>query len=92
MSRRILDTFQDASGLPVTATFAAYMIEGGFRTYLEAQDSAGFDAWYSARWDEFAFANGLVSPFASGEDRRRVVDWLDQRATDHVAQRAVEAA
>lgn len=92
MSRRILDTYRDADGLPVTATFAAFMIEQGHARYREAHAAGDFNDWLSSRWDEFSFANGIVSPIASGEDRKRFVDWLDQRAVDHVARDAVEAA
>jgi hypothetical protein len=93
--RRILDTYKDADGLPVTATFAAFMLEGGFRSYREAQDSEGYDAWYSARWEQFCRSQPGRPPMAlmpMGDDRSRFVDWLDQRAVDHVARNAVEAA
>ncbi len=93
--RRILDTFRDADGLPVTPTFAAYMIEGGFKHYREAQDSDGFALWQAERWDEFCRSQPgrpHMTLVPMGQDRARFIDWLDGRAADHVARNKVEAA
>jgi hypothetical protein len=93
MTRRILDTFTDADGLPVTATFAAFMIENGFHTYREAQDSGGFVLWQAERWEEFCTAKGLdLIAAQTPADRARFIDWLDERAVDRTAQSEVEAA
>lgn len=92
-TRPILDSFTDADGLPVTATFAAFMLEHGYSTYREAQDSDGFTLWQAERWQEFCDAHGigiLIAPDPS--DRASFVDWLDDRAHDHAARREVEAA
>jgi uncharacterized protein CbrC (UPF0167 family) len=93
--RRILDTFKDADGLPVTATFAAFMLENGYSTYREAQDSDGFTLWQSERWLEFCNAVTAGAPTflaPTKEDRARFIHWLDARAHDHAARREVEAA
>jgi hypothetical protein len=92
MSRQILDTYKDADGLPVTATFAAYMIEGGFRTYREAQDSGGYLDFMRTRWSEFAAKIGSKALVPVMEERARFIDWLDARAVDQIARQAVEAA
>lgn len=92
MSRQILDTYRDADGLPVTATFAAFMIEGGFRTYREAQDAGGYLDFMRARWGEFSAKIGSKALVPVMEERTAFIDWLDQRAVDQLAQRAVEAA
>jgi hypothetical protein len=95
MTRRILDDYRDDDGLPVTGTFAAYMIEGGHRTYRDAQDSGGFAAWHSERWVEFCRSQPGRDPMAlmpMGDDRARFIDWLDERAMDRIAQAKVEAA
>lgn len=89
---RILDNYRDADGLPVTATFAAFMIESGFRTYREAQDSDGYNQWMIARLDEFSPGAVRLNVSLAGLDRTRFLDWLDQRAVDHVARNAVEHA
>jgi hypothetical protein len=92
MTRRILDTFKDADGLPVTATFAAFMLEHGYRTYREAQDAGTYDDWRRDRANEFAssFNPGMI--FAAAIAHPRFIDWLDARAHDHAARREVEAA
>jgi hypothetical protein len=92
MARRILDTFKDADGLPVTATFAAFMIENGYRTYREAQDSGAYADWMTARWREFAEPAGIKGLVPVDADRVRFIDWLNDRAVDQIARNAVEAA
>lgn len=91
MTRAILDTFRDADGLQVTATMAAYMLERGFNNYAEAQAAGSYEAWKAARWDEFSDGCGL-SRLDRHHHRDAFLDWLDQRAVDHVARNAVEAA
>ena len=92
--RRILDTFKP-EGLAVTPAFAAYMIEHGYRTYLEAQDGVGFALWQAERWEDFWIERGGDGPMPlapTGVHRARWLDWLDQRAVDHIARNKVEAA
>lgn len=95
MADRILDTYRDADGLPVTATFAAYMIEGGFSRYLDAQNADGFTLWQAERWEDFWIEQGRAGDMPivpTGADRARFLDWLEDRAADHVARNKVEAA
>lgn len=91
MTRAILDTFRDADGLQVTATLAAFMIEHGVTSYAEAHAIGSYEAWKAARWDDFAAAFGL-SHLDRHHHREAFLDWLDQRAVDHVARNKIEAA
>lgn len=95
MSRPILDSYRDETGLQVTATMAAYMIENGYRTYLEAQEAHGFTLWQAERWEEFWIKQGRGGAMPIGPtsiDRARFVDWLEERVTDIRARQRVEAA
>src|SRR5690606_29445325 len=94
-TRSILDTYRDETGLPVVPAFAAYMIEGGFSRYLDAQHAGGFVLWQAERWEDFWIERGGEGPMPlapTGQQRVQFLDWLEERVTDIKARQHVEAA
>jgi hypothetical protein len=96
MTRRILDTFKDADGLPVQEYYAAFMIERGIKRLTappqeRAARNADFMGWMQDRWSELEGLRGFTN-LERGLHRNDMLDYLDARAVDHVARNQVEAA
>jgi hypothetical protein len=94
--RRILDTFTDADGIPVQEYFAAFMIERGY-THLtvpardRTERNVDFMGWIQDRWQELEARHGFTN-LERGLHRKDMLDYLEDRALDHVARNVVEAA
>ena len=95
-TRPILDTFKDADGIPVQPYFAAFMLEKGIDRLTvpqpeRANRNVEFIDWMDGRWRELEARLGF-SWNQRTQHTNDMLDWLEERAVDHVARNTVEAA
>ena len=90
-----IENHHDANGEAIQPYYAAFMIERGYQTLAEASAEYGnqteYVIWNGDRWREFSRRFG-VTPEDRPYHRADFLNWLSDRALDHLARNSVEAA